>query len=78
MLEDLLLRPARGSTSSSATVPPRTSASRRRTPARAASSIAVVRDGEVLRFDDERAQMTQAGDRLVCLCARGGKDPHER
>jgi hypothetical protein len=32
----------------------------------------------VLRFDDERAQTTQAGDRLVCLCAHGGKDPHER
>ena len=36
--------------------------------------MAVVRDGEVLRFDDDRAQMTQDGDRLVCLCARGGHD----
>jgi voltage-gated potassium channel len=37
--------------------------------------IAVVRDGEVLRFDDERAQTTQARDRLVCLCTHGGEDP---
>jgi voltage-gated potassium channel len=36
--------------------------------------MAVVRDGEVLRFDDERAQTTRTGDRLVCLCARGGHD----
>lgn len=36
--------------------------------------VAVVRDGEVLRFDDERAQVTEPGDRIVCLCAHGGKD----
>jgi voltage-gated potassium channel len=36
--------------------------------------VAVVRDGDVLRFDDERAQITQPGDRIVCLCAHGGRD----
>ena len=36
--------------------------------------MAVVREGDVLRFDDERAQTTRTGDRLVCLCARGGHD----
>jgi len=29
--------------------------------------VAVVRNGEVLRFDDARATYTEAGDRLVCL-----------
>lgn len=32
--------------------------------------LAVVRDGEVLRFDDERAALLQRGDRLVYLCSR--------
>ena len=36
--------------------------------------VAVVRGGEVLRFDDPRAQTTRPGDRLVVLCARGGRD----
>ena len=31
--------------------------------------IAVVRDDEVLRFDDARLAELQAGDRLVCLCS---------
>jgi voltage-gated potassium channel len=31
--------------------------------------IAVVRDGQVLRFDDERVGNLSAGDRLVCLCS---------
>ena len=30
--------------------------------------IAVVRDGELLRFDDDRASEIEAGDRVVCLC----------
>ena len=36
--------------------------------------VAVVRNGDVLRFDDDRAQVIQAGDRIVCLCAHGGRD----
>jgi voltage-gated potassium channel len=32
--------------------------------------LAVIRGGEVLRFDDERAARLQAGDRLVYLCSR--------
>lgn len=31
--------------------------------------LAVVRDGEILHFDDERAATVQAGDRVVCLCS---------
>jgi voltage-gated potassium channel len=31
--------------------------------------LSVVRDGELLRFDDERARDLQVGDRLVCLCS---------
>ena len=31
--------------------------------------VAVVRDGEVLRFDNPRAATLQAGDRVVCLCS---------
>lgn len=31
--------------------------------------VAVIRDGEVLRFDDERASELQAGDRVVSLCS---------
>ena len=30
--------------------------------------LAVVRDGRILHFDDERAATVQAGDRVVCLC----------
>jgi len=30
--------------------------------------LAVVRGGEILHFDDERAATVQAGDRVVCLC----------
>jgi voltage-gated potassium channel len=33
-------------------------------------AVAVVRDGEVLRFDDERAERLEAGDRIVCLCSQ--------
>jgi voltage-gated potassium channel len=32
--------------------------------------LAVIRDGEVLRFDDERAAQLQRADRLVYLCSR--------
>jgi voltage-gated potassium channel len=35
--------------------------------------VAVIRDGEVLRFDDPRAQEVRAGDRLVCLHSMSGK-----
>jgi voltage-gated potassium channel len=31
--------------------------------------IAVVRQGEILRFDDPRAAVLEKGDRLVCLCS---------
>lgn len=31
--------------------------------------LAVVRDGQILHFDDERAATVQAGDRVVCLCS---------
>jgi len=31
--------------------------------------LGVIRDGELLRFDDERAQQVREGDRLVCLCS---------
>lgn len=36
--------------------------------------LAVVRDGELLRFDDERAAILQTGDELVYLCSRTGED----
>jgi len=32
--------------------------------------VAVIRDGEILRFDDPRADALQAGDRVVCVCNR--------
>ena len=34
--------------------------------------IAVVRDGEVLRFDDPRAAELRPGDRVLCLCSNVG------
>jgi voltage-gated potassium channel len=34
--------------------------------------LGVIRDGELLRFDDERAAELQVGDRLVCLCSNAG------
>jgi len=34
--------------------------------------LAVVRDDELLRFDDERANRLEVGDRLVCLCSNPG------
>ena len=33
--------------------------------------VAVIRDGELMRFDDERAQVLREGDRVICLCATG-------
>ena len=33
-------------------------------------ALAVVRGQEVLRFDDERTEDLQPGDRLICLCNR--------
>ena len=33
-------------------------------------AVAVFRDGQVLRFDDPRAERLEAGDRVVCLCNR--------
>ena len=33
--------------------------------------VAVVREGRLLRFDDERAAQLRAGDRVVCLCSAG-------
>ena len=38
--------------------------------------LAVVRDGELIRFDDERAQSLREGDRVVEL--RGGASHHQR
>jgi voltage-gated potassium channel len=35
--------------------------------------VAVIRDGELLRFDDPGAQQVREGDRLVCLCSMSGK-----
>ena len=32
--------------------------------------IAVIRDEEIIRFDDARLASLQAGDRLICLCSR--------
>jgi hypothetical protein len=31
--------------------------------------LGVIRGGELMRFDDERAQELQEGDRLICLCS---------
>ena len=36
-------------------------------PGEGASPLAVVRDGELIRFDDERASELRAGDRVVEL-----------
>ena len=33
--------------------------------------VAVIRGGDLIRFDDDRAATLQAGDRLVCLCNAG-------
>ncbi len=33
--------------------------------------LAVIRDGGILHFDDERAATVEAGDRVVCLCSNG-------
>ena len=30
--------------------------------------LAIIRDGELIRFDDERVATVQAGDRVICLC----------
>ncbi len=32
--------------------------------------VAVIRDDELIRFDDPRAAELRSGDRLVCLCSR--------
>ena len=32
--------------------------------------LAVVRDGQLLRFDDERAAVLERGDQLVCICSQ--------
>ena len=32
--------------------------------------LAVVRDGHLLRFDDERAASLERGDQLVCICSQ--------
>ncbi len=34
--------------------------------------LAIVRDGELMRFDDERVATVRKGDRVICLC--GNKD----
>jgi voltage-gated potassium channel len=34
--------------------------------------LAIIRDGKLMRFDDERAAHVQAGDRVICLCANEG------
>jgi len=34
--------------------------------------VAVVRDGEVIAFDDERARRLEPDDRLVCVCVSSG------
>jgi len=31
--------------------------------------LAIIRGGDVLRFDDDRAQQVRRGDRLICLCS---------
>lgn len=31
--------------------------------------LGIVRDGELMRFDDERTATVRAGDRVICLCA---------
>jgi voltage-gated potassium channel len=33
--------------------------------------VAIIRDDELIRFDDERAAELRAGDRVVCLCNAG-------
>jgi voltage-gated potassium channel len=33
--------------------------------------VAIVRDGQLIRFDDDRAAELQLGDRVVCLCNAG-------
>jgi voltage-gated potassium channel len=33
--------------------------------------VAIIRDDELIRFDDERASEVRAGDRIVCLCNAG-------
>ena len=37
--------------------------------------VAVVRDGDLLRFDDPRAHTVHTGDRLVCLCGNAEETP---
>ena len=39
--------------------------------------IAVIRDGELIRFDDPRAERLHPGDRLVCLAGRASKGKAE-
>ena len=34
--------------------------------------LAIVRDGELMRFDDERVATVRKGDRVICLC--GNRD----
>jgi voltage-gated potassium channel len=34
--------------------------------------LAIIRGGELLRFDDERAATVEQGDRVICLCANKG------
>jgi voltage-gated potassium channel len=34
--------------------------------------LAIVRDGELMRFDDERVATVREGDRVICLC--GNRD----
>ena len=41
-------------------------------PARGELLVAVIRDGELIRFDDPRAATLRPGDRLVCLASRDG------
>ncbi len=36
--------------------------------------VAVVRDGEVIGFDDERARRLEPEDRLVCVCVNSGPE----
>ncbi len=36
--------------------------------------LGVIRGGELMRFDDERAQELQEGDRLICLCSNADAD----
>jgi voltage-gated potassium channel len=34
--------------------------------------LAIIRDGKLMRFDDERAAEVRQGDRVICLCANEG------